>query len=100
MRNLISTQHGSSRFARFLVLVALLCAVAIPVVEACHLHTPGDISSSDCLLYKSPAVLPLVAAAPALALLVFSDIAPQRAGAVEVAHRFQPRQTRGPPSHS
>ncbi|MBN7797010.1 hypothetical protein [Parahaliea mediterranea] len=99
MRSTFSFKHGTSRLARILALAALLCAVGIPVLEAGHLHGLAD-SGTECLLYKSPALLPMVAAALALALLLASQAAPSAYRAVPLSPLFQPRQTRGPPARS
>lgn len=99
MRSTLSLKYGTSRFARILALAALLCAVGIPVLEAGHVHGLND-SGTECLLYKSPALLPMVAAAFAFALSLASQVAPSAYRAVPLSLRFQPRQTRGPPARS
>lgn len=93
-------QLHTSRFARVLALAALLCALAIPVVEAGHMHTPADGGSTECLLFKSTAMLPLLSAAPVFAVLFLLSVSPRLPGAVALQREFQPRQTRGPPLHA
>lgn len=100
MRYPLNLKLGTSRFARILALAALLCAVGIPAMEAGHQHHLGDTGGSECLLYKSPALLPMVGAAFAFSLLVLTQAVP-RAGQLRPAlRRYQPRQTRGPPPRS
>jgi len=99
MRPSLTLKHRSSRLARILALVALLCAVGMPVLEAGHLHDVGD-NSAECLLCKTPALMPLIAAVPVFALLLFARMVARERRLAELKFRFLPRQTRGPPAYS
>ncbi|TXS93970.1 hypothetical protein FV139_10125 [Parahaliea maris] len=99
MRQLRTSSLRNARFARILVLVALLCAAAIPVVEAAHLHGIGE-GNADCMLCKSPSLAPVVAAVPLVFLALNRAIAPPRLTLAALAQRYLPRQSRGPPRYT
>ncbi|MCB1675916.1 MAG: hypothetical protein KDI01_06470 [Halioglobus sp.] len=84
--------------ARWLALLAVLCAVSLQVAEAAHHHGTGE-STAHCLLCKGAGDTVAVAAAPGLPPVVAparATVACTRASASR-AH-FSPRLTRGPPT--
>ncbi|WP_116368069.1 hypothetical protein [Parahaliea mediterranea] len=99
MRHALHRQIRKQRFARILVLAALLCAVAVPVVEAAHLHGIGD-GNAECLLCKTPSLAPLAAATPDFALERCRAIAAPRLNSACLVARYQPQRSRGPPHYA
>jgi hypothetical protein len=96
--SLYSTR-ANFRLARAFALVALLCAVGLPVLEAGHLHSAGD-GSAECLLCKSTPLLATLSAVAVLAVAVSGAKLAEGSRPASASTGFHPRQTRGPPPHS
>lgn len=99
MLSSLTLKARSSRFARIVAVLALLCLTGVQVLEASHAHGPGD-SPAECLLCKTSAPLPLASVLPLLlfpllVVLLLSAPLPARARSC-----YLPRQTTGPPAHS
>ncbi len=99
MRPTRHTSLHSRRYARIFVLAALLCAVAVPMVEASHLHGFGD-GNADCLLCKIQTPAPLAATTPDFALESCRAIAAPRLDSACLTARYQPQLSRGPPRYA
>jgi hypothetical protein len=100
MQSPLSLRHPSSRLARALALAALLCALAVPVLEAGHLHGLGDGGGAECLLCKSAPLLATLAAAMLLLLPRVPAARPGLCRPAVVSTACHTRRARGPPSRS
>ncbi len=87
----------ASHTLRVLVLVALLCTAALPVLEAAHEHALVG-GGADCLLCHSPAVVPAVSAAVLPLLMAFGGFVLARLAPRAYATPLLSRRPRGPPS--
>ncbi|MFV0277119.1 MAG: hypothetical protein ACK5HY_08040 [Parahaliea sp.] len=100
MKQFFHTSLPSRRCARIFLLAALLlCAVAVPMVEASHLHGFGD-GNAECLLCKTQSLAPLAATAPDVALESCRAIVAPRLNSACLAARYQPQRSRGPPRYA
>ncbi|GAB3285318.1 hypothetical protein [Parahaliea aestuarii] len=99
MRQALHRQRDTFSFARILVLAALLCAVAVPVVEASHMHGFGD-GNAECLLCKSQSLAPLAAVTPDFALEDCRAIVAPHLDSACLAARYRPQLSRGPPHYA
>ncbi|MCB1678064.1 MAG: hypothetical protein KDI16_05210 [Halioglobus sp.] len=95
---LLSSTKQPFSAARWLALLALLCAVSLQAAEAAHQHGTGE-PTAHCLLCKSAGNAVAVAVAPGLPSVVAAARATVACTRASTSHaHFSPRLTRGPPT--